>query len=144
MDAVLVFIDGTICDTRHRNHLFGTPAFSTDESILRDTPTTGSVDCLIELSARYALVYIGARPKAYLDTTRRWLDQAGFPAGAVYLGETQEERLDIVLKLRERYAFVAGLGDRWDDNELHLALGCKSIILREYEPNWGTVRKYVK
>ncbi len=28
---------------------------------------------------------------------------------------------------------VTGIGDRWDDNELHLQIGCMSIILEEYK-----------
>ena len=39
--------------------------------------------------------------------------------------------------------FFAGIGDRWDDNELHLELDCQSFILQEWEPNWDTVRKYL-
>jgi hypothetical protein len=144
MDAILVFIDGTICDTRHRNHLFGLQEFYSDENIMYDIPTQGSIDCLNELSNRYTLIYIGARPKKYLNITEKWLKKVGFPESTVYLGKNIEERLNIVKELKEKYSFKAGIGDRWDDNELHLALGCMSIILKEYEPNWDTVRKYVK
>jgi hypothetical protein len=144
MDAVLVFIDGTICDTRRRNHLFGSPDFYSDENIMNDTPTKGSIGCMKELSNKYTLIYIGARPKKYRNITKEWLKKSGFPEGAVYLGQTIEERLNIVKELKERYSFRVGIGDRWDDNELHLVLGCMSIILKEYEPNWDTVRKYVK
>ena len=38
MKVVLVFIDGTICDTRHRNHLFGRDEFYLNENILKDIP----------------------------------------------------------------------------------------------------------
>ena len=143
-DSVLVFIDGTICDTRHRNHLFGSSEFYFDENIMHDIPTSGSVDCINELSGEYKLIYIGARPKEYLNITEKWLKEVGFPDGDVYLGQNLEERLNIVKELKEKYSFRAGIGDRWDDNELHLALGCMSIILKEYEPNWNTVRCYVK
>ena len=63
----------------------------------------------------------------------------GFPKGPVYLAQTQAERLGIVKQLRDRFEFAAGIGDRWDDNELHLELGCLSIILKEHEGNWDTV-----
>ena len=45
--------------------------------------------------------------------------------------------------LRSKFKFVAGIGDRWDDNECHLALGCLSIILKEFEGNWTTARRYL-
>jgi len=41
--------------------------------------------------------------------------------------------------MKERFDFLAGIGDRWDDNELHSEIGCLSIILQEYEGKWETV-----
>ena len=67
----------------------------------------------------------------------------GFPKGPVYLAPTQEERLALVEDLCQRFDFIAGIGDRWDDNELHLEIGCLSIILKEFEGNWDTVRKHL-
>jgi hypothetical protein len=141
--AVLVFIDGTICDTRHRRHLIGTSDFYKREEILKDAATPGSVLCLQEIAQKYAIVYIGARPNSTLLYTEEWLDSMGFPKGPVYLASTQEERLALVKDLRQRFDFIAGIGDRWDDNELHLEIGCLSIILKEFEGNWDTVRKHL-
>ncbi|WMJ85603.1 hypothetical protein [Anaerocolumna sp. MB42-C2] len=143
MDSILVFIDGTICDQRNRIHLADTPDFNTEDNILSDLPTNGSIECLRELSVKYKLIYIGARHNSYIDVTRKWLKKVGFPEGEVYLGDNQEERMKIVLELKDKNNFIAGIGDRWDDNELHLAIGCKSIILQEWEPNWDTVIKYI-
>ncbi|HEY5465832.1 MAG TPA: hypothetical protein VIL27_02240 [Clostridia bacterium] len=143
MNSVLVFIDGTICDQRHRIYLYGTPNFNLDDNILNDIPTPGSIKCVTELSKKYNIIYIGSRSNIYVDITRKWLNKAGFPDGEIYLGENQQERIKIALELREKNDFIAGIGDRWDDNELHLALGCKSFILKEWEPNWDTVRSYI-
>lgn len=141
--AVLVFVDGTICDTRHRHHLHGHPDFFGREELLRDAPVLGSVECLARLARRYTIVYMGARPAATRTHTEEWLRRYGFPPGPIYLAPTQEERLALVRGLRRRFDFVAGIGDRWDDNELHLGLGCLSIILKEFAGNWATVRKYL-
>ena len=143
MKAVLVFIDGTICDRRPQLHLLGTPEFYEREAILKALAVPGSVQCLQELAQRYQIVYIGARPASALPYTEEWLQMMGFPKGPVYLARTQEERLAIVRDLRKRFDFVAGIGDRWDDNELHLEIGCLSIIVKEHEGNWDTVRKYL-
>ncbi len=143
MKAVLVFIDGTICDRRPQLHLLGTPEFYEREAILKALAVPGSVQCLQELAQRYQIVYIGARPVSALPYTEEWLQMMGFPKGPVYLARTQKERLAIVRDLRERFDFVAGIGDRWDDNELHLEIGCLSIIVKEHEGNWDTVRKYL-
>jgi hypothetical protein len=81
----------------------------------------------------------------YVDITRQWLKNIGFPDGEVCfcLGKNQQERMRIAVKLKDKYDFIAGISDRWDDNELHLELGCQSFILKEWEPNWDTVRKYL-
>ena len=140
MHAILVFLDGTICDASQRYHLgIGTPVFYRREEMLKDVAVPGSVQCLQELAQRYTIVYIGARPDFTLSFTEEWLAQMGFPPGPVCLGETQAERLALVRDLRERFDFIAGIGDRWDDNELHLEIGCLSIILQEHAGDWASV-----
>ena len=145
MKAILVFLDGTVCNMRHRIRLrrLGDGVFHSDKNILKDTATAGSAECMRELAETYQLVYIGARPGQYVDITRKWLRHAGLPDGEVYLGQNQQERMRIVMDLKGKFDFAAGIGDRWDDNELHLELGCQSFILKEWEPNWDTVRKYL-
>lgn len=143
MESILVFIDGTICDTRHRNHLFGSPEFYSDENVLKDIPTAGSVQFMNELALTYNLIYIGAWPFLLSEITKIWMVKNNFPKSEVCLGKNQLERMEVVIKLKKTYKFIAGIGDRWDDNELHLELGCKSFILKEWEPNWDIVRKYI-
>ncbi len=144
MKAILVFIDGTICDASQRYHLgIGTPEFYRREEILKDVAVPGSVQCLQELAQGYQLVYIGARPVCTLAVTEEWLAQMGFPAGPVYLGEAQAERLVLVKELRDQFDFVAGIGDRWDDNELHREIGCLSIILQEHAGDWASVPQHI-
>lgn len=144
MKSVIVFIDGTICDTRLRHHLgVGTQEYHRREELLKDVPVKGSVECMRELAHRYHLVYLGARPSAMRSDTEEWLRENGFPAGPVYLARTFEQRLRLTKGLRSKFKFVAGIGDRWDDNECHLALGCLSIILKEFEGKWATVRRYL-
>jgi hypothetical protein len=139
MKAILVFIDGTICDTRARHHLIGTPDFYQRNRILEDQAVPGSVKCLTELSQSYEIVYIGARPKSTRLTTREWLEKMGYPKGALYLAESQAERLCLVKEMKGKFDFIAGIGDRWDDNELHAEIGCLSVILQEYEGKWEAV-----
>jgi hypothetical protein len=143
MKAILVFIDGTICDRSSQLHLADSPEFYGRAAILKGVPVPGSVRCLQELAQKYEIVYISARPASALGYTCEWLEDRGFPGGQVYLAETQEERLAIVKGLRGKFDFAAGIGDRWDDNELHLELGCLSIIVKEHAGNWDVVRKYL-
>lgn len=139
MKAILVFLDGTICDTRARHHLLGTPEFYERNRILADQTVPGSVECLNKLSQRYEIAYIGARPATVRLHTEEWLEKNGYPKGALYLAETQEGRLSLIKEMTGKFDFIAGIGDRWDDNELHSDIGCLSIILEEYEGQWETV-----
>lgn len=139
----LVFIDGTICDDRHRLHLFGTNDFSAPENILKDKPVSGSLEFLQTLSNKYNLIYIGARSPELTDITRQWLASCGFPDGELYLAAAQEERLNLVKKILRNKNIAIGIGDRWDDNQLHLEIGCKSIIVKEYNANWDFVKKHI-
>lgn len=143
MKSILVFIDGTICDDRHRLQYYGTPDFYQDENVLKDKAVIGSVQRLKELNEWFNIIYIGARPARMETVTIQWMAQEGFPLGKTYLSEKQDERLKIAEELSKKYDIFAGIGDRWDDNELHLQIGCISIILEEYEGNWNTVRKYL-
>ena len=140
---MLVFIDGTICDLTHRHHLKGTLDFEKETEILNDAAVDDAVECMHEVAQSYDLVYMGARSANTAEVTARWLRGKGFPDGAVVVGASQRERMALVRKLKKERRFVAGIGDRWDDNELHLELGCLSIILEEYSCNWDTVRKYL-
>ncbi|MBU7024992.1 MAG: L-2-amino-thiazoline-4-carboxylic acid hydrolase [Theionarchaea archaeon] len=143
MKAVLVFIDGTICDTRHKHSSSGTPAFYQREQILKDRPVQGSVQWLQELSSHYTIVYLGARPASTLLYTEAWLENMGFPKGPVFLAETLEERRTLVQEVSERFDIIAGIGDRWDDNELHGEIGCLSIIVQEFKGDWVTVKERI-
>lgn len=139
MKAILVSIEGTICDTRHRHPRIGTPAFYQREQLLKDRAVPGSAQCLQELAQRYTIVYLGVRPASTLTYTEEWLEKMGFPKGPVYLAESHEERRALVCNLKEKYNFIAGIGDRWDDNEYHTEVGCLSVIIKEFEGKWVTV-----
>jgi NADH:ubiquinone oxidoreductase subunit C len=143
MKAVLVFIDGIICDYRQRQHLSGAPDYYKREVMMKDAPTPDSVRCLQELSQRYTLVYLTSRPETAKAASEEWLNAMNFPKGPLFVGQTPADRLVLAPALRQEFEFEAGLGTHWDDNELHLELGCKSIILKEFEVDWEIVRKHL-
>jgi hypothetical protein len=139
MEAILVFIDGTICDSRHRYDRIDSEEFHDHTRIMKDVPVPGSIECLQKLADHFEIVYIGARPASTDASTREWLQANHYPLGSVYLAEDQKSRLKIVKEIANKHSFLAGIGDRWDDNELHRELGCLSIILQEHTGKWGAV-----
>jgi len=139
MKSILIIIDGTICDTRPRHHLINTPDFYQRERMLEDQAVLGSVKCLNELSKRYGIVYIGSKPDFPRLYTEEWLEKMGYPKGPIYLAESQNERVALVKEMDGKYDFIAGIGDRWDDNELYSEIGCLNVILQEYAGKWDAV-----
>ena len=91
----------------------------------------------------YRIIYIGARPESILSITQKWLDRNGFPDGKVYLAAEQSERIRIAESVLADENIVLGIGDRWDDNQLHLILGCKSVIVKEYEGDFEYIKRYI-
>ena len=65
----------------------------------------------------------------------------GFPKGKVFLATEQSRRIKIAESVLADENIVLGIGDRWDDNQLHLILGCRSIIAKEYQGDFDFVRK---
>ena len=143
MKAVLVSIEGTLGDARARQHLAGTPDFFKREELLKDAVVPDSARCLRELARKYRIVYLADRPESARAATEEWLRAKTFPDGPVYLAATQPERLALANELKTRFDFIAGIGSSWSDNELHLELGCASILLKDNEGHWDTVRKHL-
>lgn len=142
-ESALIFIDGTICDDRHRIGLYGTAGFSSEGNVMKDKPVAGSAAFINELAEKYRILYIGARPESMLSITQEWLAVNGFPEGKVYLASEQRERIKMAESVLADENIVLGIGDRWDDNQLHLMLGCKSVIVKEYQGDFGFVKKYI-
>ena len=143
-ESALIFIDGTICDDRHRINLYGTDGFYAEENVMDDKPVAGSARFIRELAERYRIIYIGARPENMLSITHKWLDINRFPKGRVFLAVEQSERIKIAKSVLADENIVLGIGDRWDDNQLHLILGCKSVIVKEYEGDFEFIKKYIE
>lgn len=143
-ESVLIFIDGTICDDRHRVNLYGTADFYKEENVMKDKPVPGSVKFVNELAQRYKIIYIGARPEDIHSITQKWIQINGFPEGKVFLATEQSMRIKIAESILLNENIILGIGDRWDDNQLHLILGCKSVIVKEYQGDFESIKKYIK
>lgn len=143
-ESALIFIDGTICDDRHRINLYGTAEFYTEENVMNDKPVADSVSFVSELAERYRIIYIGARPESMMFITHKWLDINGFPEGKIFLDIKQSDRIKIAESVLADENIVLGIGDRWDDNQLHLILGCKSVIVKEYQGDFEFIKRYIE
>lgn len=62
----------------------------------------------------------------------------------MFLATEQSMRIKIAESILLNENIVLGIGDRWDDNQLHLILGCKSVIVKEYQGDFEFIKKYIE
>jgi predicted secreted acid phosphatase len=139
---VCVFVEGTILDDRHRLSL-PNQGFDRLDLVKKDRPVAGAAETLNKVAEKYKILYLSTRKPELHQLTRQWIKENGFPEGEIYFGETLEKRLELVRRIKTKEKIVAGIGDRWDDNLLHLEIGLLSIILKEYEGDWKIVEKHL-
>ena len=63
MAGILVSLEGTICDARHRRALRGRPEYYAPEQVAADEAVPGSVAFVQDLEGCYERVYVAARPE---------------------------------------------------------------------------------
>lgn len=100
--VVLVDIDGTLADVRHRLHHIKAPgrkdwkAFF--EAMDRDTPVPEIVQWVRELEKENHIVVLTGRPEEYRARTERWLKAQGVPFEKLVMRPRGDHRPDYVVK----------------------------------------------
>ncbi len=153
--TIIVFdIDGTVCDTNF------------EELFLRKSnegsvPIEGAQETLQELSSRFNIGYISARPRILLKPTKEWLAQYDFPPGPVLTASSIDEGLHAerfkAKAIREHKAAVPniliGIGNLDSDSEAYAANGLLTLIRHEDDdksfrahaivlPDWAQIRQF--
>lgn len=151
---VAVDIDETICATRYRTMLF-------QEHDADSQPLTGAVEALNAIAADYHIVYVTARPRFLLGTTRSWLNRHGFPRGPVLAAPGMKEwwhqeqfKKSAFAGLRRQWPnLLIGIGDRDVDVDSGRANRMLALIVNRapgYEaedegvdlPDWTAVGRF--
>lgn len=106
--AVIFDIDGTLADTRHRQHYMLTkhknwPAFYAAMS--DDPPRSDVVELLRALAASYRIVLCSGRPANYRDATVTWLKDHRIPFWDLHMRAEGDFRDDTVVK-REMLSLI--------------------------------------
>src|SRR5205085_11743589 len=101
-DIVIVDIDGTIADVRHRLHHIQGPrkknwkAFF--EAMDRDTPIEPIIEQVRDLARTNEIVIITGRPQSYEKRTIAWLEKHGVPFSRLLMRRSGDHRQDFVAK----------------------------------------------
>jgi len=84
MYCVIFDLDGTLCDTTHREHILRDRSLflTTKErwnlfysELINDSPIVPNVNLVKILKETYYVIYLTARPEKYRDLTNKWVSK---------------------------------------------------------------------
>lgn len=101
MAAIIVDIDGTLADTRHRlHHLAKTPkdwkGFYSE--MVKDTANDYVIEVVNALSVKYLVVAMTGRPEDYRDQTTAWLNKHNVLFTQLMMRNAKDFRADTIIK----------------------------------------------
>ena len=142
--VVLVDVDGTLADVRHRlQHIRGGKrknwkAFF--EAMDRDTPIASTIDWVKDLAKTHEIVIITGRPEHYRARTIAWLQRQGVPFSDIFMRRDGDRRPDYDMKRealarwgKDRIALV--IEDRPPVCDMWTREGVKCVLVESDEAN---------
>lgn len=132
-DRTVIFcdIDGTISETDFSTLVFG----DADEDESRPFPH--AAETLRELTKRFELIYLTARPVTLRDKTRRWLAQHGFPPAPLITTPRRRDvlraqgyKMEVIREIQAAVHSVGiGIGNAVTDAEAYAERGLLTVII---------------
>lgn len=108
--AVIVDLDGTLCDIWHRFHLFRYGKFvEFDRAMKDDTPNFNVVDFIhMQRIKMNEILFVTGRRETYRTITRNWLAKylPGFDQFPLFMREDDDERDDAIVKREIYFSFI--------------------------------------
>lgn len=125
---VIVDLDGTIADVRHRLHFVQGPGkkrwkrfFQAQE---QDAPITWVLEKVWELSREHEIVIVTARPDVCREGTERWLEKHCIPYSRVFMRPDGDHRPD--------YEVKRGILDKIGRSRVSLVFEDRPLVCRMY------------
>jgi len=128
--TIMIFdIDGTISQTDWLELYL-------KESSKNTVPIQCAAETLRELSRRYNIMYLSARPRVLLDTTEQWLARNHFPPGPLLTASNIDQGLEAerfkakAIRHQKTYLWqiLIGVGNLESDAEAYGAAGLLTLI----------------
>lgn len=119
--TIIVDIDGTIADNKHRQNLLTTDPKNWDaffDQCPNDAPIFPVVSVVIALSAIHHILMVTGRSEKYREMTKNWLNLHLIPCDGLYMRADGDYRPDEVVKeeilarIRETHTPILALDDR--------------------------------
>lgn len=117
--AIIVDLDGTLCDCSHRRHLAEQRDWKGFYEALVDDPVNEHVRVTVEaLAESYTVLLVSGRPLDYAYHTIVWLDESAICYDELHMRKSGDSRDDTIVKreilteLRKKYDIVMAFDDR--------------------------------
>jgi hypothetical protein len=126
-----VDVDGTLAQTDYDDLILG-------RRDVGSQPLPYAQQTLDQLSADFHILYLTARPQYYVEKTRRWLKDCGFPTGPVCtaprlrdtIRHTRFKRRMLATLRKDWPNLLIGIGNKAADGEAYGASSMLSLIVR--------------
>lgn len=137
-EAIIVDLDGTLCDLSHRLHFIQGEKKDWDgffANVHMDKPLHNMLDIVMALADTYKIILCSGRPERAREATRQWLFHNGCHFDDLYMRKDKDHREDHVIKqealqeIQKKYTVIAAIDDRkqvvdmWRRNNI-LCLQC--------------------
>lgn len=102
--AIIVDLDGTLCNIDHRLPLITTPDKKKDwtnfyESMIYDMPNMWCYDLITKYSKDdVAILYVTGRPDTYRSHSMDWLRRYSCPISELHMRPSKDNRKDSIIK----------------------------------------------
>ncbi len=132
-----------------------------DKSNVGTKPIDQAVETLQELSGRFNIAYLSARPRILMGLTKEWLDEHGFPPGPLLTASSIDEGIhaerfkEKTIREHKKSApyILIGIGNLDSDAEAYAANGLLTLIRHKRDdkqfrahaivlPDWAYIRTF--
>jgi hydroxymethylpyrimidine pyrophosphatase-like HAD family hydrolase len=131
--AIIVDLDGTLCNTEHRQHYMNKDKkdwIGFYSEIPFDKPNHWCVELIKHMSKSYYIIFVTGRPLDYEDTTSKWLQKNGFGTFMICHRKSGDYRKDSIVKeeiyknhIEERFDVLFCVDDRQQVVDMWRSLG---------------------
>jgi hypothetical protein len=153
--AIVCDIDETVSMTHYGSLLSGRMEDA------GSTPYPNAAEVLRELSTRFDLIYLTARPGSLREKTHEWLERHGFPHAPLITAPSVREvvlvqgfKAATIARLQQEVGSLAiGIGNASTDSEAYAQCGLLTLIINDQDDdrfrahavllrNWRQVREF--
>ena len=135
-DAIIVDLDGTLCNCSSRSYLAEQKNWDEFFSLLgEDTVNEGVATLVRKPFGLYYVLYVSGRPEKCRGPTVSWLMKSSLPVGKIFLRKDKDYRPDYVVKeeiydneIKQEYKVVFAIDDKKEVCDMWRRRGIETFL----------------